>query len=47
VSCGECYHHCTEKRFKFKYHEDARPERIIWLVKSGKPLVAAAKAAKK
>ena len=42
ASCGECYHHCREKKFTFKYPEDARPERVIWLVKKGKPLVAIA-----
>jgi len=44
ASCGECFHHCREKVFTFKYPEDARPERIIWLVKSGKPIVNVKKA---
>jgi hypothetical protein len=29
--------------FKFRYPEDARPERVIWLVKKGKPLIELAK----
>lgn len=43
ASCGECFHHCVEKMFKFRYPEDARPERVIWLVKKGKPLIELAK----